>query len=954
MIKETIKDFFRAILTILKSRVFFLCIIFGALFSILIFRIFNLQIVNEDYYLNNYIQKGEKEVSVSGTRGIIYDRNGKILAYNKLAYAVTIEDVLSNSATKDDELNEIIYKTINIINENGDSINNDFSVVIDSNDNFSFSVSSDAAKLRFLRDIYGKKSVDELDSEKEQLSQSTALDVYNYLVGKKMFEIDQEKYTKAESLQIAIIRYNLWLNSYQKYISTTIASNVSDKTVAAIYENKAILQGVSVSDETVRVYNDSTYFSHILGYTGKISEDQLSDFNTNDGNYEANDIVGKSGIEEYMESYLQGVKGKQTIFVDNTGKTLEVIDNKDAVAGKDVYLTLDKKYQVAAYKILEQKLAGIVYSKIVDYDFTATEDSKVIYIPIKDIYFQMINNNVIDLNHFGKKKASDVEKRVYDKFVSKQSTVITSVRNELTNSEAQTMKTLSEEYNTYLSYIYEMLTTNGVIDKTAIDYEDETYIKWTKETISLNNFLNYAIANNWINSSKLVSEDESKYSGTDEVYNSLIDYIIDTIKTDTAFSKKIYKYLIKDGSVTGNEICMILFDQKVLKYDSTSYQTLASGQAGVAYNFMREQIRQIKITPAQIALDPCSGSIVVTDVNNGNVLALVTYPSYDNNKLSGTVNADYWNQLTNDLSLPLYNRATQTRTAPGSTFKMVSAVTGMDSGVITPTQEIYDRGEFTGLGKPYPKCWRYPGSHGSINVSWALSYSCNYFFYTVGYELSKKANGDYDEKLGLSKLNKYATSLGLNMLSGVELDENDPLFSTSDAVRSAIGQGSNSFANVQLARYATTIANSGNNYKLTLLDKVVDTSTDKTTDFEPTLENKVDVSQSTWDAVHSGMRLVITSGTAQNTFKNFDIEVAGKSGTAQENKLRSNHTVFVAYAPYNNPEIAMSVLIPFGDSTGYSAEVVKDFMSYYYGLTTDEEILQGTAAVPTSGHSSDN
>ena len=395
---------------------------------------------------------------------------------------------------------------------------------------------------------------------------------------------------------------------------------------------------------------------------------------------------------------------------------------------------------------------------------------------------------------------------------------------------------------------------------------------------------------------------------------------------------------------------MLLYDQNVLEYDEAAYTALRSGSS--AFEFIREQIKQIKITPAQLALDPCSGSLVVTDTNSGDVLALVTYPSYDNNKLSGSVDAVYWKQLNSDLSLPLYNRATQTRTAPGSTFKMLSAITGLEEGYLTPGRTITDLGEFKKI-TPSPKCWRYPGNHGSINVSQALEHSCNYFFYEVGYELSIDEHGGFSSDLGLSKLKKYGVQLGLTTKSGVEIEENEPLFSTDNSVRSAIGQGSNSFANIQLARYVNTVANSGHNYQLTLLNKVIDTDGNLIKQYEPTLTNTTNFSQSTWDAVHYGMRLVITGGTAKGTFNGFQINVAGKSGTAQENKLRSNHSVFVAYAPYENPEIALSVLIPNGESSGYTAEVVRDTIKYYYGLTTDEELYGGIASIPTSGVTND-
>ena len=949
--QNLVKEFFEYILSILKSRLFVLGIIVVLLFSVLMIRIFNVQIVNGEYYLENYIQMAEREVLTSGTRGIIYDRNGEVLAYNKLAYAIEIEDDISDSTeNKDKKLNEIISETINIITSNGDTLINDFPIILNTNNEFEFSVSSDNERLRFLRDIYGKKSISELDTKKETLSTSTADDVMKYLCGEKMFDISDE-YDKAEQIKIAMVRYNLSLNRFQKYISTKIASNVSEETVAAIYEAQAELKGVTVSEETVRVYNDSVYFAHILGYTGTISEDQLAELNSDGGSYISSDVVGKSGIEKEMESYLQGTKGKSTIFVDNTGRILENVSKTDAKAGNDVYLTLDAKLQKAGYTILEQKLAGILYSKIVNYDVTPSEDMKTIPIPVKDVYYQIINNNVVDLNKFGLESASDNEKNIYAKFAAKQSGVINWVYSELTTDTPEALSALPEENNTYLSYIYTKLAdTEGIINKKAIDSEDETYQKWTNETISLREFLLYAISKNWINTSKIFDSSEVKYSDTDEIYNKLVEHIYNSLPTDTGFSKKIYYYLIYSGSISGNQVCMLLYDQNVLEYDEAAYTALRSGSSAI--EFIREQIKQIKITPAQLALDPCSGSLVVTDTNSGDVLALVTYPSYDNNKLSGSVDAVYWKQLNSDLSLPLYNRATQTRTAPGSTFKMLSAITGLEEGYLTPGRTITDLGEFKKI-TPSPKCWRYPGNHGSINVSQALEHSCNYFFYEVGYELSIDEHGGFSSDLGLSKLKKYGVQLGLTTKSGVEIEENEPLFSTDNSVRSAIGQGSNSFANIQLARYVNTVANSGHNYQLTLLNKVIDTDGNLIKQYEPTLTNTTNFSQSTWDAVHYGMRLVITGGTAKGTFNGFQINVAGKSGTAQENKLRSNHSVFVAYAPYENPEIALSVLIPNGESSGYTAEVVRDTIKYYYGLTTDEELYGGIASIPTSGVTND-
>lgn len=941
-----IKEF---LIRIFKSRIFVLYFIFAIFFVVIFIRVFDLQIIKNDYYMSNYIQKAQKPIYTAGTRGNIYDRNGQILASNKLSYTVTIEDVMDSGSDKNKNLNAIIDKTIKIIEENGDSLTNDFPIILNAAGEPEYSLDDGSAKSTFLSNVYGL-SKEKLKAEK--LDTASATKVFKYLCSDKKYEVSND-YTMEEKLKILAVRYNLSLNYYQKYITTTIASDVSDATVAAIYENSDDLQGVTISEQSERVYDQSIYFAHILGYTGQISEEQLAEYNKdNDSDYIAGDIVGKSGIEKVMDSYLQGTRGEETVFVDSLGRILESTDKTDPEAGNDVYLTIDKDLQVATYKILEQKLAGILYSKIVDHEVTPTKDMKSIPIPVKDVYFQIINNNMVDLTKFSLATASDNEKNIYAKYLNKYNSVIDTINSNLTDSSSKPQSSLSEENKTYLSYIYDMLSSSGVIDESSIDTDDDTYTAWTNETISLRNFLMYAISKNWIDTSLL--ESDKKYASSDEVYNSLVAKILEDLGNDTGFSKKIYYYLIYSGAISGNEACRLLYDQGVLEYDEGQYNQLKNGNSTTAYNFIKEQIRLLKITPAQVALDPCSGSCVVTDTDTGDVLALVTYPSYDNNMLSGTVDASYWKQLNNDLSLPLYNRATQTRTAPGSTFKMVTAITGLEEGAITPDTTVTDKGEFTLIGTPAPKCWIAPGSHGTINVSQALEVSCNYFFYQVGYWLSlDPTTKKYDSDLGLSKLKKYAEELGLDMKSGVEIEENEPLFSTVSSVPSAIGQGSNAFADIQLARYINTVANSGKNYQLTLLDKVADTQGNVVKQYEPNLTNTVDASQSTWDAVHTGMRMVITGGTAKNIFSGFQIEVAGKSGTAQENLLRSNHTVFLAYAPYSQPEISVSVLIPYGDSSGYAGELTKEVISYYFNLTTQQQVDEGTAAVPESGVTSD-
>lgn len=935
----------------IKSRVFILGVILFGMFCVLASRIFELQIVNEDYYLNKYVMKAVKERYISSTRGNILDSEGNLLAYNKLAYAITIEDVLETGSERPEKLNHIIYTAVNIIESNGDSITNNFSIILNKNDQLEFSAASDAAKTRFLKDVYGdNKYIEDPDAYET----SSASEVLDFIIDK--YAIDKEKYELKDIVKIGMTRHNLSKNAYQKYVSTKLASNVSDETVAAIYEGADILQGVSVAEETIRVYNDSRYFAPIIGYTSMISDTQLADYVAGGKDYISTDIVGKAGIEQSMEEYLQGTKGYEEFFADSTGRILDIIQQREASAGNDVKLTIDRKTQIATYKVLEQKIAGVLISKIqnkVKAEPSNTDDEKdeKIFVPVKDVYYQLINNNIIDVSNLNRKKASTTEKQIYDKYSGRRKNVLKEFKKLIKDENSVPIKDLSDEYSEYSYYIYDKLIDSNILIKSKVDTADNYYKDFWSGDINCYEFIKYAISKNWINVSKLEVSDD--YTTADDIFDALVDQTLELLTEDKGFAKKIYYYMIYDNTLTGSEICIVLYDQKVLKRDEKWYNKLLSYDSHIAYTFIIEQIRDLKITPAQIALDPCSGSVVLTDPNNGNVISMVTYPSYDNNMLSGTVDAEYWAKLTEDTSNPLYNRATQTTLAPGSTFKMVSASAGLEENVISTAETIKCTGEYKEI-TPHAKCWIYPGAHGATHVTRALGVSCNFFFYEVGYRLGTMSDGSFSNDVGLAKLKKYADEFGLTTKSGVEIPENEPNFSTESVVRSAIGQGNHAFNGVQLARYISTIGNGGSNYALTLIDKVADKSGITVYEQLPKLENKVEMKDSTWNVLHNGLSAVTKQGgTVYSIFKDLDIDVSGKTGTAEENKKRFSHSLFVAYAPTDDPQYGISVVIPFASESAYAAEVARDVIKYKYNLLTDKEINSHGASDTQSGITND-
>lgn len=941
-------EFRENFLNMVTSRVFVLVLIMIIICGIMVNRIFDLQIVHGEEYLDSFQMKIMKERTINGSRGCIYDRNGNLLAYNELAHSVTIEDVYESGRYKNLNLNTTIYKLINIIERNGDSISSDFKIVLDKNGRYIFAVEGTQLN-RFLADVYGHASIEKLE-EKERTA--TAQDVINYLCGWDRFRIGNytdddtsdtfvpgNGYTSEEVLKILSIRYDMNNNSFQKYIATTVATDVSEATVAVVMENSMELEGVSIVEDTIRKYVDSVYFSHILGYTGKISQEELTALQEEYGesSYNLNDTVGKLGIEKSMESYLQGTKGSETIFVDSLGKVTETTNYVEPVAGNDVFLTIDKDLQIAVYKILEQKIASILYTNIINAkEFNTSEvSSSKIKIPIYDVYYALINNNVIDTSHFTAANAGETEKEVHEQYTERKQDVFDTLQRELT--EAMTpYENLDLEYQIYESYIAEMLYKNGIIVRSRVDVDDETYIAWTTdEVISLKEYLNYCIAMNWIDVTRL--DLSSQYADSEEIYEHIVSYIFEQLEDNIDFTKRIYRFMIKKDVISGTQICRLLLEQELVEVSAEERAALENGSVS-AFNFMMERIKNLDITPAQLALDPYSASMVVTDVNTGDVLALVTYPGYDNNKMANGVNAEYYSQLLNDLSTPLRNYATMQMTAPGSTFKMVSATAGLMEGAITPYTTVTCNGIFEDIYPP-PTCWIHPGRHGSLNLSGSIRHSCNIFFYELGYHLGM--NGDaYSPDTGLAVLKKYADMYGLTETSGIEIEESTPQVSTEDAVRSAIGQGNNNFSTVGLARYITTVANSGTCYDLTLVDRITDHSGNLLKENSAEVRNTINMEESYWDAIHLGMRQVIENNAY---LKDLEVKVAGKTGTAEEDKNRANHALFVCYAPYDEPEIAIATRIAFGYTSSYAARTTKEVLQYYFDLVDEDELLTGVA-----------
>lgn len=919
-IKDFLKKFF-------SSRLFVLAAVFIVFFGIILARIFTLQVVNGKSYQENFSLKIQMKQPINAARGNIYDKKGKLLAYNELAYSISINDSTTYSSTKEKNkaVNAELAEILTVLKNNGETLNNDFKIDRKKDGTYSFNVSGSSLN-RFRADVFGKSSADDLEYDKDtgiDEANATAEQIMEYLMGKDNFGISS-KYDGDLAYRIVVVRYAMLGNRFARYKEVKIAADVSDKTVAYVNEHMDTLSGISVNEDMIRKYNYSEYFSSIIGYTGPISESEYTALHKKNKDYTQNDTVGKAGMEQYYETYLRGKNGEQKFYIDNVGRISEIISSTDSVAGDDLYLSIDADLQKATYLALQNEIAAIVYSNI-----------KSGEIPINDVYTALIGNSVINTEHFSKAKVSDTEKNVLSVFKSRQKTTLGKIKQELTSSP-EALNTMSDEVLDEFTYIISMLKDDQVLLKNEIDTSDSVYQKWKNQKISPKEYLSYCITQHWIDISQL-NVDE-KYADSTEVYDALCKYILKNIKTDTEFSKIIYQYMITRGEISPRQLCLILFDQGVLDYDDATVNKLKNGSLSPR-DFLMKKIYNIEITPAQLALEPCTGSCVVTDEKTGEIRAMVSYPGYDSNKLANGVDSEYFASLQHDKSSPLLNYATQQKTAPGSTFKLVSATAGLAENVITTSDQIRCTGIYNDISNK-PKCWIYPGSHGLDNVSEAIRDSCNVFFYTVGNRLAQKKTGSYNDANGIDLIQKYAHIYGLDQKTGLEISESKSSVATKYPVMAAIGQSDNNYTTVALSRYVTAVA-SGKKYNYQLMNKIVDADGKTVKKYKADYEDISDtLTSSQWDAIHSGMREVVST---MDRFQGFDIPVAGKTGTAQQTG-HANHGLFVGYAPYDDPEITIAVRIANGYSSHNAATAARNVISYYYKETSMKDIKEMKAA----------
>ena len=451
-------------------------------------------------------------------------------------------------------------------------------------------------------------------------------------------------------------------------------------------------------------------------------------------------------------------------------------------------------------------------------------------------------------------------------------------------------------------------------------------------------------------------EKKDRYDIDDIIGKTGIEYLFEDYLKGTDGEKQVEMSV--DGTITGEYVTKnaIAGSDVVLTIDANLQQVTETALANC--------VEKIKNGGFAQTYDAKGGAAVVMDVNTGDVLSMASYPTYEPEWFVGTLETDKWNYMNDSETHPLLNKAIQGTYEPGSTFKMITAIAGLETGGITPKEKINDTGIYKKYGVDM-KCWYYTSyhrGHGYLNVTQALQHSCNYFFYETG------------DRIGIDAIVKYALHFGLGKKTGIELPseqagtlaqkQEGKTWNPGDTLNAAIGQGDNSFTPLQIAKYISSIANGGTVVKPTIIKTILNSDgtevpkeeIEKYTNEKLGFQDEDDgiaISQESINIAKEGMRMATSEagGTAYSIFKNFVVEVAGKTGSAEAGQDANSKDIvnawFVCFAPFDNPEVAVVVMIENGGHGNYAAEVARDILTQYFGMNENtSEINESLTAIP--------
>ncbi len=937
------RKYWERFLELCKSRIF--VVLFGIciLFSTLVIRLFILQILHGSEYDVSLTTSISKTVNVPASRGNIYDRYGRPLAINKVAYCVQIDDSVTLDLTE--HRHQLITNLLDTIFAQGTVANDDLPISKTTPSTFLFT-----------------------GTEREQ---KKAIKEWKESIGLQKQQMD---FTPEQCLQYLYEKYNA-PNQYtdaQKRMYVYYYLELTDKNLMALtLAQKFIEFGETVMDD---IPMDMEYPYHLQFGGNKKKEENWKRTWQTPGmtENEINTLLNFNSTEmlEYLRDYFGLPKYLPTDLVRNT---LGIRNSLYAVRYQkyqSVTVATDISDKTLAYVEENQDIFpnvlistvslreypnGEHFAHITGYIRQMTEADMPLYQDILDAEGNPLYNNTDIVGQAGIEKLYEQQLNGVDGKITME-----------VDNQGRRMSVIGSTEPTAGKDVY--LTIDSKLQSTTYTALEEALRQVLlnrlksggKYGVSTLDLFVSMVNTNHISASKMLSapEDTVQAALVTRCKASVADF-----STDNEDAAEILQTFLTDGlsngMVSAKELLIAMIEQERISATPEELEAIQSGAIAPSTCIIRK-LENGEMSPSDTGLDPSTGSVVVSEVDSGKVLALVTYPSFDNNQLVNTFNNSYYNSLLEDMNTPLVNRPLKQKKAPGSTFKMIPAIAGLETGIIAPKSIIHAKGIFKDAGTPYARCWYYSntgGSHGALTVDHALEVSCNYFFYELGYRMGNAENGSTEK--AISTLNEYMAAFGLNSVTGIELEEYSPTMASpyykertiktynpdattsqtrwtdGDTIRAFIGQSVNSYTPAQMNRYIATLANGGTLYQYHLVDKVSNPDGSLYEQKEEVVENIIPLQQNNLQAVYEGMYLVSygAKGTLRKAFTDLPVKVASKSGTAQEDLSRSSHTWLVCFAPYDDPQIAITVMIPFGENYGSPApKVAKAVIREYLGL----------------------
>ena len=510
---------------------------------------------------------------------------------------------------------------------------------------------------------------------------------------------------------------------------------------------------------------------------------------------------------------------------------------------------------------------------------------------------------------------------------------------------------LQDGYSTTKSIII----SNNISRKSALEFNErsENFPGVSVVVEPIRQYTSGSLASHVVGTIGKISEVKDGYNANDYIGKTGIEYLFEKYLKGQDGTKQI------DMSVDGTNTEEYVTQDAVEGSDVVL--TIDANLQKVTEQALANNIQKINSGGFGKKYSTNSGAAIVMNVKTGEVLSMASYPDFNPQDFVGGISAENWEKYNTE-DTPQVNKTMQTAYAPGSIFKMVTAIAGLESGAITTKETINDTGVYPKYTNP--KCWIYTDyhkGHGRLNVSGAIQHSCNYFFYETA------------DRMGIDTLAKYAKYFGLGTKTGIELpnetsgtlaskETKQNLYNeqwyAGETLSAAIGQSYNSFSLVQIAKYISMLANGGNKIQPTIVEKIINADGTEVSREEIqnyikekagiTDENQEDISisQDNLRAILEGMESVTDDqgGTAYSIFKNFAISVGGKTGSAETSTGKVN-AWFVGFAPYDDPQIAVVVLVENGGHGYYTAEAVKEIIEQYFGMNI-EQVQENVTSIP--------